>query len=89
MIDRLAIVGYRSIRSIILSLGTLNVLTGPNGTQAAEQSQVIVVTHNQKLVERREANEDCVPIRLKKRLGETVIEDANLLDQYGWNWRSR
>ncbi len=32
VIDRIAIAGYRSIRSIILGLGTLNVVTGPNGS---------------------------------------------------------
>lgn len=32
MIDRLAIAGYRSIRSIILRLGQLNVVTGANGS---------------------------------------------------------
>lgn len=32
MIDRIAIAGYRSIRSIILRLGQLNVVTGANGT---------------------------------------------------------
>ncbi len=56
---------------------------------AAEQSQVIVVTHNQALVEYLEADEICVPIRLEKRCGETIVQDANLLDQYGWKWPSR
>ncbi len=32
MIDRLAIGCYRSIRSLILTLGTLNVVTGANGS---------------------------------------------------------
>lgn len=32
VIDRLAIAGYRSIRSMILTLGTLNVVTGANGS---------------------------------------------------------
>ena len=32
MIEGLAIAGYRSIRSIILRLGTLNVVTGANGS---------------------------------------------------------
>lgn len=31
MIDRIAIAGYRSIRSIILQLGQVNVVTGANG----------------------------------------------------------
>ena len=32
MIERLAIAGYRSIRSIVVPLGSLNVITGPNGS---------------------------------------------------------
>ncbi len=56
---------------------------------AAERSQIIVVSHNQTLVEALESDEYCVPIRLQKRLGETIIEHANLLDQYGWKWPRR
>jgi predicted ATPase len=50
---------------------------------------VIVVSHNPRLVEELESDDDCVSIRLKKQLGETVIENANLLDQYGWKWPTR
>jgi predicted ATPase len=57
--------------------------------QASKQSQVIVVSHNPRLVEELESDDDCVSIRLKKQLGETVIENANLLDQYGWKWPTR
>lgn len=32
MISRIAIAGYRSIRSLVLRLGSLNVVTGPNGS---------------------------------------------------------
>ncbi|MFA4840888.1 MAG: AAA family ATPase, partial [Agrococcus sp.] len=32
MIDRLAIEGYRSIRSLVVDLGPLSVVTGRNGT---------------------------------------------------------
>lgn len=56
---------------------------------AAENSQIVVVTHNAALMEQLEADQICVPIRLEKRLGETIVEDSNLLDQYGWKWPSR
>ena len=173
MIDRIAIAGYRSIRSIILRLGQLNVVTGANGSGKSnlyralrliadsadgrlaeslareggfdsvrwagpkksskdpvslrlgftadplsycfdlglpqpsesmfdgdpemkreclwrgvlipalarlialgcENIQIIVVSHNVKLVEELEADEICVPIRLEKEAGETVLQD--------------
>ncbi|QDT07599.1 hypothetical protein K227x_60270 [Rubripirellula lacrimiformis] len=56
---------------------------------AAENSQVIVVSHSQALVRELEADEICAPIRLEKRMGETVIQDSNLLNQYGWKWPPR
>lgn len=174
MIDRIAIAGYRSIRSLIVRLGDLNLVTGPNGSgssiarwrtrspdrvyagasglqltlqqpgmlreltaaelsdgtlrflllvaalltprppelmvlnepenslhhelipalgrlirQASKQSQVIVVSHNSRLVEELESEDDCVSIRLRKQLGETIIENASLLDRYGWKWPTR
>lgn len=56
---------------------------------AAENSQVIVVSHNASLVNELEADERCVPIRLVKEEAETVLQDTDLLSQYGWNWPSR
>lgn len=56
---------------------------------AAENSQVIVVSHNQKLVDELEASEICVPIRLEKRMGETIFPNADPLDQYSWKWPAR
>ena len=44
-----------------------------------ENIQIIVVSHNVKLVEELEADEICVPIRLEKEAGETVLQDAE-----GW-----
>lgn len=67
---------------LIPALGRLIVL-------AAERSQIIVVSHNQTLVDELESDEICVPIRLEKRLGETIIKDGNALDQYGWKWPPR
>jgi predicted ATPase len=48
-----------------------------------------VVSHNAALVSELEADEICVPIRLEKKAGETVLQDADLLSQYGWKWPSR
>lgn len=61
---------------------------------AAEQSQVLVITHNQSLVDALETDalkSDVIrsTIRLEKRMGETIIQHANLLDQYGWKWPPR
>lgn len=58
-------------------------------TLAAENSQVIVVSHNATLVNELQADEICVPIRLEKRMGETVLQGADLLSQYGWKWPIR
>ncbi|MGB7329103.1 MAG: hypothetical protein WBD31_29755 [Rubripirellula sp.] len=90
MIDRIAISGYRSIRSIILRLGQLNLYQALRLiADAAENSQVIVVSHNAALVDELEADEICVPIQLEKSAGETVLCDADLLSQYGWKWPKR
>ncbi|MCP4885631.1 MAG: AAA family ATPase, partial [Planctomycetaceae bacterium] len=56
---------------------------------AAENSQVIVVSHNERLVQELESDEICISIRLQKQLGETVLEDGDLLDQHGWKWPAR
>lgn len=56
---------------------------------AAENSQIIVVSHNERLVNELESDELCDSIRLEKQLGETIIQDGNLLDQYGWKWPAR
>lgn len=56
---------------------------------AAENSQVIVVSHSPILVRELESDEICVPIRLRKDDGATVLQDGDLLSQYGWKWPSR
>ena len=57
--------------------------------KAAESSQVIVVSHHPLLVERLEEDEICIPIHLTKQMGETIVEGAGLLEQYGWKWPPR
>jgi len=56
---------------------------------AAENSQIVVVSHDSALAEALEADDWCVPIRLEKEAGETVVQNADLLSQYGWKWPSR
>ena len=56
---------------------------------AAENSQVIVVSHNAELVKLLEVDENCVPIRLEKVEGETKLQNGDLLSQFGWKWPAR
>jgi predicted ATPase len=56
---------------------------------AAEHSQIIVVSHNERLVSELESDPLCVSIRLEKQCGETVTQGGDLLDQYGWKWPAR
>ncbi len=56
---------------------------------AAENSQVIVVSHNPILVDALESDENCVSIRLQKDDGATVLQDGDLLSQFGWKWPTR
>jgi predicted ATPase len=56
--------------------------------RASEQTQIVVVTHAQRLVEalRRIGAQ---PLCLVKELGATTVEGAGLLEQPEWNWGSR
>ncbi len=56
---------------------------------AAKKSQVVVVSHSPTLVETLESDESCVPIRLEKNEGETILRDGGLLSQLGWSWPAR
>ena len=58
-------------------------------TLAAENSQVVVVSHNEALVRELESDEICRPIRLEKSMGETISQGATSLEQYGWKWPTR
>ncbi len=56
---------------------------------AAQQSQVIVVTHSEPLAEHLAQWKECRRIPLEKRMGETILQGGSLLDQVGWKWPSR
>ncbi len=49
---------------------------------AAENSQVIVVSHNPVLVSELESDDICMPIRLKKDGGATILNDGDLLSHW-------
>lgn len=56
---------------------------------AAQNSQLVVVSHNQRLVQQLESAQGCVAIRLEKSDGATILTDGDLLSQHGWKWPSR
>ena len=55
--------------------------------QAAERSQVVVVTHASRLVAALEEARDCHSIVLDKRMGETTISESR--DPPPWQWPAR
>lgn len=56
---------------------------------ATRNSQVLVVTHAEPLVQQLADHEDVSLVRLERSFGETICKDANLLDKYGWLWPKR
>src|SRR5258705_8495607 len=56
---------------------------------AAERSQVLVVTHAAKLIGALEEQADCNSVRMENELGETKIVDSDNLDVPRWEWPAR
>jgi len=56
--------------------------------QAAERSQIVVVSHAPTLIDALQALPDCRSITLDKRLGETRLT-ADDLPEVGWKWPAR
>ena len=56
---------------------------------AAEGSQVLVVTHAAKLIGALEEHAQCNSIVLEKEFGETTIVGVDKLDLPAWRWASR
>jgi len=56
---------------------------------AAGQTQVIVVSHAQVLIEQLTADSLCTRLRLQKDFGETTLEGATLLNTPKWAWPTR
>ena len=57
--------------------------------RAAQHSQVLVVSHAQRLIAALEESRGCNSITLEKNLGETAIAGADRLDRPRWQWPSR
>lgn len=57
--------------------------------QAAEKTQVWVVSHSRQLIEALEVGERCRPIVLTKDLGETQVEGQTKLEMPEWRWPER
>src|ERR1700739_4252289 len=53
---------------------------------AAEQTQIIVVSHAPQLIEVLTAASLCIRLHLVKELGETTLEGATLFNQPKWAW---
>ena len=55
-------------------------------TAAAERSQIILVSHAEELVAAIDAETVCKQVRLRKELGETIVEDE---PDTNWDWPPR
>jgi predicted ATPase len=58
-------------------------------SNAAERSQVLVVTHAKKLIGTLEEQKDCNSVRLEKEFGETKIVGEDKLNLPVWHWAAR
>lgn len=56
---------------------------------AAEQTQLIVVSHSQTLIQSLEQNSKCRRLHLEKSFGETVLAGATKFDKPKWEWPKR
>jgi predicted ATPase len=56
---------------------------------AAEQTQIVVVSHAAQLIEVLAAAPMCVRLHLVKELGETTLEGATLFNKPKWAWPAR
>lgn len=56
---------------------------------AAAQSQVIVVSHNQALIDALRTDHDTRNLVLEKTFGETTLADQSELDRRPWHWPAR
>jgi predicted ATPase len=56
---------------------------------AAAQTQIIVVSHAQALIDALSSAQICTHLHLQKDFGETRLEDATLFNKPKWNWPTR
>jgi predicted ATPase len=57
--------------------------------QAAEHSQVFVVSHAKRLIAALEDDERCLSLTLEKELGETRVMGSDGMERPSWHWVSR
>lgn len=75
VLQTLAVANYRSIRSLVMPLGPLNLITGANGSGESNLYRALRLLAD--------------AITLTKELGETAIEGQGLLDAPPWKWPER
>jgi predicted ATPase len=56
---------------------------------AASQTQIIVVSHAQVLIEALASESICTRLNLRKDFGETKLDGATLFNTPKWNWPTR
>jgi predicted ATPase len=56
---------------------------------AAGQTQVVVVSHAQPLIQALEEHENCTRLHLEKSFGETVLAGSTLFNRPKWEWPTR
>jgi predicted ATPase len=56
---------------------------------AALQTQIVVVSHAQALIEELTVAPPCTRLHLEKEFGETILGGATLFNKPKWNWPSR
>ena len=56
---------------------------------AALQTQIVVVSHAQALIEALTVAPICTRLQLQKEFGETTLEGATLFNKPKWNWPTR
>jgi predicted ATPase len=56
---------------------------------AAANTQIIVVSHAQKLIDALVTTSLCTRLHLQKNFGETTLEGMTLFNKPKWDWPSR
>jgi predicted ATPase len=57
--------------------------------EATKKTQIVVVSHAQRLLDILEASPVCCRIHLEKSFGETVMAGSNTLHRISWEWPAR
>ncbi len=57
--------------------------------KCAERTQMVVVSHSERLIEELDEMDQCEHLRLEKVRGATTLFGGNILDQPQWKWPAR